>query len=314
MRLAVTASIGPLPHAAFSAASSSPITPSIDHNVIGNARSHRAPVTQLGGQMVRTIAMWVVGALLAASIAAQEAKPRFDVASVRRTESTFPRPGVIPQALPGGRFYASFATVEDLMGFAYDLRPHQIVGGSDWVRSHRFEINARAATEAPPDQIKRMVASLLDDRFKLVTHIEQRDVQVLALVRARPDGPLGPALIRIDECSPAMLGELRKRFPEKYPTPGNGLTSACSSRGLDNLAILLSIGGTPVIDATGLTDSFYFTIPSQGIPAVPGRTNADPNLPALSTVLDEQLGLKLESRRGPLDVLVIDSVQEPTEN
>ncbi len=262
-----------------------------------------------------TSAVWIVVALLAASIAAQEAKPRFDVASVRRTESRLPRPGAIPLALPGGRFYAGLATVEDLLWFAYALRPHEIVGGPDWVRSDRFEISARAATDAPPDQIKRMVGSLLEDRFKLVTHKEHREMRFLALIRARPDGALGPALIRIDECSPARMMKLQQKFPEKYPAPGNGLTSACSSRGLDNLATLLSIGSTPVIDATGLTGSFFFTIRSQRSSlAFLGLTNNDPNLPALSTVLNEQLGLKLESRRGPLDVLVIDSVQEPTEN
>ena len=72
--------------------------------------------------------------------------------------------------------------------------------------------------------------------------------------------------------------------------------------------------GFDVIDATGLTDSFYYTLRSQDSRAFPGRSNNDPSLPALSTALDEQLGLKLEARRGPLAVLVIDSVQEPTEN
>jgi uncharacterized protein (TIGR03435 family) len=139
-------------------------------------------------------------------------------------------------------------------------------------------------------------------------------MRVLALVPVRPEAPLGPALIRIDACSPAIIEDLRQRFPDRYPTPGSGLSSGCSSRGLDNLATLLSIGNTPVIDATGLTGSFYFTIRSQISAAVPGRANNDPNLPALSTALNEQLGLKLESRRAPVDVLVIDSVQAPTEN
>jgi len=244
-------------------------------------------------------------------------KPTFEVASVKRAESTNPWAGAIPHVLPGGRFYAGLATVEDLLWFAYGLRPHQIVGGPDWVRRNRFEISARAATELPPDQIKRMVGSLLEDRFKLVTHVEQREMQFLALVRARPDGPLGPALIRIDECNPATIRELRQKFPEKYPTPiGNGMISGCSSRGLDDLATLLSIVGMPVIDATSLKDSFYFTIRSQFSPTVAlfGATNSNPNLPALSTALDEQLGLKLEGGRGSVEVLVIDRVLMPTEN
>ena len=95
------------------------------------------------------------------------------------------------------------------------------------------------------------------------------------------------------------------------------MLSGCSSKGLGDLAILLSMGqSAPVIDATGLTDSFYYTIRSQFNPAAAflgrGAANDDPNLPALSTALDEQLGLKLESRRGPVEVLVIDSVERPT--
>jgi uncharacterized protein (TIGR03435 family) len=265
--------------------------------------------------MVRAIAVWIGIGLLGASICAQEAKPRFDVASVKLAESKILQIGPIPQALPGGRFYAGVATVADLLWFAHDLRPHRIAGGPDWVRRDRFEISARAVVDVPSDQIKKMVRSLLEDRFKLVTHMETRELPFLALVRARPDGALGPALIRIDECSPATINELRQKFPDKYPTPGNGMASGCSSMGLDNLAQLLSIGSTPVIDATGLTDSFYFSIRSQrSLAGSAGLNSSDLNLPALSTALNEQLGLRLESRRGPVEVLVIDSVQPPNEN
>ena len=72
------------------------------------------------------------------------------------------------------------------MWFAYGVRSDLIVGGSDWVRQDRFEINAKAANDVPVDQIKLMVRSLLLDRFKLVTHTEWREMQVLALVRAVP--------------------------------------------------------------------------------------------------------------------------------
>jgi uncharacterized protein (TIGR03435 family) len=120
----------------------------------------------------------------------------------------------------------------------------------------------------------------------------------------------------MDECSPTIVNELRRKFPQKYPTPGGGMISGCSSVGLDNLAILLSVQGTPIIDATGLTESFYFTLRSQFsfVPAaLVGRPNPpDPNLPALSTALEEHLGLRLQTRRSPVEVLVIDSVERPT--
>jgi len=262
-------------------------------------------------------AAWIVAVLLGASIAARQPKPRFEVASVKRTESPRPQAAPIPRAFPGGQFRADMATVEDLLWFAYGVRQDLIVGGPDWVRKDRFEIGAKAETDAPADQIKLMVRSLLEDRFQLVTHIEQREMRFQALVRARSSGPLGPALERMDECSPAVVNELRRKFPEKYPMPAGGAVSGCSSKGLGDLAALLTMGlGIPVIDASGLTDSYYYTIRSRFSPAAAliGRTNDDPDLPALSTALQEQLGLRLESRRGPLDMLVIDSIQEPSEN
>ena len=106
------------------------------------------------------------------------------------------------------------------MWFAYNVRSDLIVGGPDWAREDTFQISAKAATDVPLDQIRLMVQSLLEDRFKLVTHVEPREMRFLALVRARPNEALGPGLIRMDECSPAIVNELRRKFPEKYPTPG----------------------------------------------------------------------------------------------
>ncbi|HET9192419.1 MAG TPA: TIGR03435 family protein [Vicinamibacterales bacterium] len=191
----------------------------------------------------------MISALLGASVAAQQPKPRFEVASVTPAESLKPLRAPVPRVQPGGRFSAGLATVEALMSFAYDLKPYRIAGGPDWVRRDRFEVSAKAETDAPADQIRLMVQSLLEDRFNLVTHIEQREMPFQALVRARSDG---------------SLGTIRSQF-------------------------------------TLVTALF-------------GVYNNDPNLPALSTALQEQPGLKLEPRRGPVDVLVIDSAQHPAEN
>jgi uncharacterized protein (TIGR03435 family) len=268
-----------------------------------------------------TIVALLVAALLGVSLAAQQPKPRFEVASVKvQTGPILFGPDVIPRARPGGVFNAPYVTVETLLWFAYDLPSYRIVGGPDWIRKETFQINATAGRDVPPDQIKLMVQALLEDRFALVTHVEPREMRVQALVRTRPDAPPGPALSRIDECSPAIVNELRKKFPEKYPPPvGNGMMSSCSSPGLSQFADLLTVGlDTPVIDATGLTGAFYWTLRSQfrGIPPVLNARvgSADPNLADLATALGEQMGLELESRRGPIDVLVIDSIQPPSEN
>ena len=114
----------------------------------------------------------------------------------------------------------------------------------------------------------------------------------------------------------AIVHEVPRTLPDKYPFPmGAGMVSSCSRAGADELAAYVdSRLGVPVIDETGLKGSFYYTIRSQW-PAGPSRAEvSDPNLPALPTALEDQLGLRMESRRGPIKVLVIDSIQPPTEN
>jgi len=266
--------------------------------------------------MTRTVAVWILATLLGVPVVAQQAKPKFEVASVKPQGAPV-TPGPVQQVKPGGIFAASQATVRDLLTFAYGVRDDQIVGGPDWVREDRFAIDARANPDASADDIKIMVRSLLEDRFKLVSRIGPRDMRYQALVFSRPDGALGPGLIRMDDtCTSGRVNELRRKFPEKYQTPVGNLSAGCSAPGGKRFAEYLTFRlGTPVFDATGLQGSYYWMITSQW-PALPGvlRERSDPSLPELPTALKEQLGLKLESRRGPIDVLVIDSVQPPTEN
>jgi uncharacterized protein (TIGR03435 family) len=275
--------------------------------------------------MMRAGVAAIVVALLGVSIAAQQPKPRFEVASVKPQHDPTMRigpdgPTFMVRFRPGGVFNPTHATVENLLIFAYDLKPNRYTGGPAWTREERFEITATAGFDAPADQIRLMVQSLLEDRFKLVAHVEPREMRYQALVRARPDGPLGPGLVTMDRCDAATVIELRRTRPDKYPPPmGNGMISSCAPSGVSTLAEMIALGlETPVVDETGLQGSFYFSLRSDfrifPVPASLGASKTDPNLPALSTALAEQLGLRLESRRGPVDVLVIDSVQQPTEN
>jgi uncharacterized protein (TIGR03435 family) len=264
----------------------------------------------------------VVVLALAVTISAQEPRRSFEVASVKPQPDDRRALSIafgMPIVRPGGVFSATHSTVLALLIFAYDLPQDRIVGAPEWAARDLFHVDARAGSDASKEQIKLMVRQLLADRFKLAAHIEPRDMRHQALVLSRSDGSVGPSLLRIDECSAAVVNDLRRNFPERYPRPvGRGVVSSCSSRGLGDLADMLSIGSAPVVDATGLTGSFYFTIRSQwdlgGV--ILRRPDAEPdsNLPALSTALEEQLGLKLESRRGPVDVLVVDSVLPPTDN
>lgn len=92
----------------------------------------------------------------------------------------------------GGVVNVTKITVLSAVVYAYDLKHYQVVGGPDWIRNDRFTISARAGRSVPDAQIKLMLQSLLEDRFKLVTHAEQRDMPFRALVVARADGRLGP--------------------------------------------------------------------------------------------------------------------------
>lgn len=279
--------------------------------------------------MVRTSAVWLLVTLFGVVPIAQE-PPRFEVASIRKvdapaTNGTFEAVfnGVRTRVLADG-LAAPYETVHDLMILAYGLKPYQIVGVPDWARSDRFAITAKAGTTVSVDQIRLMMQSLLEDRFKLVTHREQREMRHQALVLARGANGLGPRLFRMDvACTPMALNELRRKFPEKYLSPlGNGVRSGCSTNGVNTLAASLAADlGTPVIDATGLQGPFYHAISAQwprrdsNLGSNLGAPLTDPSdLPALSTAFEEQLGLKLESRKGPIEVLVIDSVSRPTGN
>lgn len=217
---------------------------------------------------------------------------------------------VFPRVAPGGVFKASHMTVEALLMFAYDLQPHRPLGGPEWLRRNAFNIEARAGRDVPPAQIKLMIQSALRERFGLVSHREDRVVNVQALVRARPDGRLGPNLTRIEECSAsrvrAVLSELR------WPNAFAGAFNGCSI-GFETLAGSLTVKlKTPVIDASGLTDRvlYYLQAASSVLAA---QASAD-ELPALSTALREQLGLRFESRESKVSFLVIDSIHLPSEN
>ena len=250
----------------------------------------------------------VVGGLALSAHAPEQERPAFDVASVK------PRtlPGTIlsaPQgARPGGAFGMVNSTVARLVMYAYDLPDYQLIGGPGWMRTDRFDIAARAGQDASVPDIRRMLQSLLEDRFKLRTHTEQREMALYKLVMARGDGRLGPNIKESDdECT-----RLVQRPPD---VPAGAVTvTGCST--VAHLAESSSrTMAAPVTDATGLVGlfeyAFYYSSGGDGLTAT---TSIAPDIaaPSYPTALQEQLGLKLEANRGAVEVLVIDSVERPT--
>jgi uncharacterized protein (TIGR03435 family) len=229
------------------------------------------------------------------------------------------------QLLPGGRFVATNTTVRALLQAAYrfDYQPFQVVGGPSWVDSERFDVEGRAATASPtPADVDAMVRSLLVTRFKMAYARETRDMPVYHLVRAadsraaqlRPSSkpcdrsPVGVNLPALPADAPPRCGA---RFTRGSASTNQRIEGIGAT--LDELAQRLS-GPTQriVLNRTQLEGTFDYELeytPDTNQTAA----NADSGL-ALFTALREQLGLRLESARGPVDVLVIQSVEKPEEN
>jgi uncharacterized protein (TIGR03435 family) len=266
------------------------------------------------------------------------AAPKFEVASVKpnRTGEAGMRIGM----QPGGRFTATNVPLRQLILFAYQLQGFQIVGGPDWITSDRFDISAKAEGETPPTPpgtvgpMQLMIRSLLEERFKLAVHHETRELPIYALVLARSDKKLGPKLnASTVDCQAMVKAAMGRGGPQGPPPSVNG-RPVCGMRigagqmmaggfPLSQLAFSLAqMVQRVVLDRTGLTGNYDLELtytpdqmpqgtPPPGAPAPPP---IDPNGPSIFTALQEQLGLRLDAQRGPVDVLVIDSVERPTEN
>jgi uncharacterized protein (TIGR03435 family) len=270
--------------------------------------------------------------------ASQSAMPAFEVASIKRNNSGegFTTRG----AQPGGRVTFVNIPLRQMIIAAYGVQPFQVIGGPSWITSDRFDVIAKAPEGVPPDQMNLMLQSLLADRFKLRTHNETRELPVYALVKARTDGKLGAALkpAAVD-CGPAGRGRGGPPPPAAAgsgaPAPGPAMGCRAmiapgritvGGQPIAQLATLLSQQvGRPVIDKTGLTGGYDFEVsfmPEGGRggpagplpPGAPALPPIDPDAPSLFTALQEQLGLKLESERGPVEVVIIDTVEQPTED
>jgi uncharacterized protein (TIGR03435 family) len=268
---------------------------------------------------------FVVLCSLTASLAAQPAAPAFEVASVRRNTSG-DRTGPYLR-YEGLQVVVVNNNLFTIVRGAWGLPPPQILDGPDWVRSQRerFDIRAKAPDGTARPQMPLMVRALLADRFKLKVHTETRDRPIYALVVARPDGKLGPQMSpATSDCKPGLAaGNGDERIA---PPPSNGDRLACglqsslgSIRGggvqIADFARVLSFLGVlerPVVDRSGLTADYELDL--RWSPDADRASRVNPDLPSLFTALREQLGLKLEPTTGPVEVLVIDSAERPTQN
>jgi len=281
-------------------------------------------------RLILVIALTVAAATSSAQVPKD---PAFDVAAIKQNKSggTNGRFGG-----PPSRFTATNAPALQFIMFAYRMQDYLIEGAPDWVRNDRWDINAKAEGNFPaatidgPDVRRDMLRTLLADRFKMSAHKETRQQPVYALVRAQTDGPPSPRLhASTFDCAALGAAIRRSQGPATLPVTPDGATECSISTPPGRLnmgtqpmrqyaAILSDLVGRPVMDRTGLAGNFSAVVtytPDNGLRAIGADQPAiDPNAPSIFTALQEQLGLKLESTRGPVEVLVIDHIERPSED
>jgi uncharacterized protein (TIGR03435 family) len=245
---------------------------------------------------------------------------QFEVASVKPNNSGSQNSNM--ELHPGGRITGTNVVLAGLIRTIFNIQPYQLVNPPGWIETARFDIEAKADREysaredAPAPELLAMLRNLLADRFKLVVHREQREMPAYALVHAKTDGTLGPQMRRSTvDCE----AEAARAFAAKRGGAPPGQKPIVRCRISTNAGRIVGTGttiselmrrlspplGRPVVDRTGLSGSFDLELQWSPDHA------ADTPGPSLFTAIQEQLGLKLESQRLPVDVLVVDKVERP---
>jgi uncharacterized protein (TIGR03435 family) len=221
----------------------------------------------------------------------------FDVASIKRNVSGEPRSGV--RTLPGGRIAVINQTLRQIIRSAYGSNDLEVIGGPDWIDADRWDINASAGTSDPDVALEPMLKALLADRFKLRAHVENRERPIYGLVTAGADRRLGDKIhISPTDCrADADCGSTSARTSGVAAGTITGVARTMADIGRS----LSPYAGRRVFDRTGLEGRYDFEI--QWSDEV-----------SIFTALQEQLGLKLDAQRGPVDVVVVDSAERAAED
>lgn len=288
-------------------------------------------VTAGGGAVVLPVAIECLNAHLSLAQSQSAApRPEFEVASIKLNKSADVVIGLGP--ISAGRFRATNIPLQELITMAYRIKDFQLSGAPGWLLSERYDVEAKAGAKAGFDDLTAMLQPLFEDRLQLKFHRETKELPVYSLAVTKP----GKLIEAEGECGPPPSGPTLPD-PGKLPhgpcgflfiLPGHLVgQKAAISRLADALSRLTD---RIVLDKTGLTGKYdinldytpelaQFQAPPGGAgpgapPGLPPLPPIDPNGPSLFTALQEQLGLKLESQKGPVESMVIDHVKRPSEN
>jgi len=277
----------------------------------------------LSSKVVLVVAA-LASAVLPVASQAPAQKPSFEVASVKPNKSSDRRP---KEEFFPNRYVGTNVTMRTLIHAAYGIpnpygQRYYLKGGPDWLDSERFDVEGKVEDGALPptlsakdrnDQIRLMLQTLLADRFQLNVHHEIKEVPIYEMVVAK-NGPKLQKATEDRECPGIPVGSTA--CPGRFT---GGMRTGLMAKAVDlsELAQFLSaIADRPILNKTGIPGLFDITTtPFKPAPGSRIEGNADPEtIPTIFTMLPEQLGLKLESAKGPVEVLVIDHVERPSEN
>ncbi len=255
----------------------------------------------------RGIALGLVTGALA--MAAEPSGPRFEVASIRPGNN--PHATMIRRQPTGGRFTTQNTTLRALLSYAYGVQGHQITGGPAWIGTDLWDITARPEGDVPEGlegdaRLRQMMQNLLVERFGVVLHNETKELPVYGLVVAKS----GVKMKQVDAPQPAALRMGMSQFTVV------GEVSQLISQ-------LVSVTGRSVADETGLKGNYEMKLSWTPDPAQQAQIAAAhgtaPDFaaaegPSLFTALEEQLGLRLDARKGPVVVYKVEKASKPSEN
>lgn len=242
---------------------------------------------------------------------AQSPRAAFDVASIKRRTSD--GTGVTFAAMPGGRLTVVNNAMSNVINNAYGIAPYQLVGAPDWIRSERYDIEAKGRETASQKEIMLMVQTLLAERLAMKAHFETREMGAYILTLAKDGSKI--RILNPEDCVAFDTADPNGQAISNRC--GNNLTSRDNVWRLTHNSMpavtgaLSRILGGPVIDRTGIKGTFDFELRWSDDLVAANNLDAPPSLP---TALRETLGLELKSGRGPVNVLVIDHIERPSAN
>jgi uncharacterized protein (TIGR03435 family) len=252
----------------------------------------------------------VLGVDHSSTVGAQSAAaPAFEAASIKPNRSG--RAGGGLNLLPA-RIKIVNSSLKFCIQMAWNVKDFQVSGGEGWTGTERYDIDAVTASPFKAAELRTMLQALLTERFALVIHRETRDKAGYALVTARSGPKLPPPIDDPD----VMLGR----------TAGGDMTLKAKSATMEQLAATLSSAlSAPVVDQTGIAGRFDVSlewapdptghppVTKSGAPAAMPPPDAMPG-PSIFSALQEKLGLRLEARKVPVEMIAIDHAERPSEN